>query len=724
MVKSREVTDAERVEIAERKAFGVRRRQRTAEYRRLIRETTPKPLEEQREARRQAMAKASEDERVDIAEQGRLNKERQQQERRYEQRQALEAETVQPLANASSYDTPSSAMVLSKSGDEEAMGDAVAILSNAPATGIPAAPAHYVGKSENGDWLVGIAPGLPGETLVHELGHVRSTDLDAAMKANFDRVAKNIWNAIEDARIDRQEGEWFDKPIWQVHREMLQSELATSGPGITPGDPRYAKATDLILGVLSQVFELDLSKSKHEDVRNTLTAYHQDIAHAVASDSSDESIAVALKIARYYRLEEAATKQEKADKQEAKRSAKKEANEDQRDNGEGVGSPDDAKDEGEKGERGTSADEGDDEGKPEEPNEGADGDSKPGDEPASAGAGQEPEPSPEEQDGESPDSPESPEEARDDEVDKAAERQRDRKEAAERASSDDEARVQQHVKELGDRKDKARQFSNRYSYGAAINPKHPEFSHHEVQLLTHPGYSQPAKQGEQLRVFLEGMPSPIGIPNRSRVGVPTSHAWKLNIGELRVFERRPKQKGRLVVLVDMSGSMGCHCEHCKSPKGYVAWQAALAVSARQPEAEVFGFTSSESTNFIFAIPKGYEPIHTAAWHSIEGKRIGYGNADCTALMWLREHVEGDIANTTCVIISDGHPGHTYPIRCDAIAHARRVAHQMRSEGLRYLSILIDRHDTYDIYPSECRVMLMDDKDIPLLEEPLRFLEQR
>jgi hypothetical protein len=52
----------------------------------------------------------------------------------------------------------------------------------------------------------------------------------------------------------------------------------------------------------------------------------------------------------------------------------------------------------------------------------------------------------------------------------------------------------------------------------------------------------------------------------TRVGNPSSRTWRTRLGDLAVFKRPPDTLGNVVVMTDMSGSMGCGCQRCFSYK--------------------------------------------------------------------------------------------------------------------------------------------------------------
>lgn len=75
---------------------------------------------------------------------------------------------------------------------------------------------------------------------------------------------------------------------------------------------------------------------------------------------------------------------------------------------------------------------------------------------------------------------------------------------------------------------------------------------------------------------------------------------ELRLGNMDVFEIEAETQGRVVVVVDCSGSMHCWCDAGKAMydqqgakpfNGWLAWQIATAIHKQFPDAEVFGYSS-------------------------------------------------------------------------------------------------------------------------------------
>ena len=124
--------------------------------------------------------------------------------------------------------------------------------------------------------------------------------------------------------------------------------------------------------------------------------------------------------------------------------------------------------------------------------------------------------------------------------------------------------------------------------------------------------SVPTPVSEQVRLALQTYASVSNNRDQGlyRRGKPSRHAWKLNNGNLKVFERPPKMLGHVSILMDISSSMGCWCEKCnpkrRTNRSYLAWQVAVALGKLHPTVEVFAFTSRP---LILAVVWKRESIH-------------------------------------------------------------------------------------------------------------------
>lgn len=129
----------------------------------------------------------------------------------------------------------------------------------------------------------------------------------------------------------------------------------------------------------------------------------------------------------------------------------------------------------------------------------------------------------------------------------------------------------------------------------------------------------------------------MGLSNRHRYGMVTSDIWKLKrLGDTKVFGKSMKKSGRLLVMVDLSGSMGYGYD--ETDNGYLAYQTSTAIAEAFPNAEVYGFNSDYQNCYVYPIEHGFMLGKKAV---AEGFRHG-GNTDCSALLFLEQKLQGNM----------------------------------------------------------------------------------
>ena len=187
----------------------------------------------------------------------------------------------------------------------------------------------------------------------------------------------------------------------------------------------------------------------------------------------------------------------------------------------------------------------------------------------------------------------------------------------------------------------------------------------------------------------------------------TSDIWKLKrLGDTKVFGKSMKKSGRLLVMVDLSGSMGYGYD--ETDNGYLAYQTSTAIAEAFPNAEVYGFNSDYQNCYVYPIEHGFMLGRKAVG---EGFRHG-GNTDCSALLFLEQKLQGEYADSMAVMISDGSPNPPSPFeRRHLHSHTKQVAYRLYEQGLRYVSVLIGRYTDDTYYPSDVSVRLNSVEDI-------------
>ncbi len=208
-------------------------------------------------------------------------------------------------------------------------------------------------------------------------------------------------------------------------------------------------------------------------------------------------------------------------------------------------------------------------------------------------------------------------------------------------------------------------------------------------------------------------------------GQPSRHAWKLNQGNLRVFEQPPKQKGHISILVDISGSMGCWCHKClgskrvSNHKAFLTWQVAAALGQLHPTAEVFAYSSQNGEDRVPGMSTAIYPVR-AGHQPVACGRDGMlgGTPTCAAMLWFKEHISQRPSNTTAIIITDGGPE---PCGPDHKPHVDVIAMDMLNAGFKFGTVFIGGGRYLNI-PSEVSINISSYDDISNIQTLLDAIE--
>lgn len=206
-----------------------------------------------------------------------------------------------------------------------------------------------------------------------------------------------------------------------------------------------------------------------------------------------------------------------------------------------------------------------------------------------------------------------------------------------------------------------------------------------------------------------------GYASRHRSGYPTPDLWQLKrLGNTKVFGKAPKKSGKLLMLVDASGSMGDG--YHESDNGYLAYQASSAIAEAFPNAETYAFNSSDRQCYIYPLQNGFMLGKQA---KIEGFRHG-GNTDCSALLFMEQMMLGQFQDSLAVIISDGSPNSPSPLDNSHLrSHTRNVSYRLHDQGLRFVSVLVGGYEDSSYYPSDVTVQLRNVADMQKVGEAIQ-----
>lgn len=658
-------------------------------------------------------------------------------------------------------------------------------------TGIPVSPVESHGKhmlevyapqggtsAKPVSARIHVTPGLAGEANVHELSHGKWTGFEGLPSQLREGIGQTVWNLIEDARISKRASEWFNKPVLAVQTADIKTGLSIQNPsevwaalsheiaarafGIKPNEHKFTSATTAVTELGSEIDEA----ADSDDPRKAITVTMRVLKYVEMLEDAQREKERVEQLGRNVKAEQArrAERAEQAEKEAAGQKADEPNEGKSYDEGQedGDAQPDDgpegeneedepsdgeydvpdgaaaSKDEDESDESDGSGDEDDtDEGS--EGDGDAEGDADSSDDVDGTGSGLTGNPA-------GSDTRETPSPSAPAEVGEGGEAEvetptlKDLDKVTKRATNKAEADFDKY-EETKERALTEAEAGSRFAFGRHLAPDNPLYHGHEVT-----GWPTVERDTidhaleDRMKLALGGMPDEMDIPKKSYTGSVTPDVWKLNTGNAKVFAKAPKSNNRLVMLVDMSGSMlfptGGEIQrnhvlaHGRETGGYIAWQVVAAIEQQYPDVEVFGFWTGRASNHLIRLPQGKRPRwpqDDPSWtpqaaYSIRGRAgaMTGGNADCTALLWLREYLGGDMATTTAIVVSDGHPagGH---VACNEVEHAKAVAHQMRDDGIRYASILIGYDDTSEIYPAELKTVMYDSEDFDKIKDLFGFL---
>ena len=210
------------------------------------------------------------------------------------------------------------------------------------------------------------------------------------------------------------------------------------------------------------------------------------------------------------------------------------------------------------------------------------------------------------------------------------------------------------------------------------------------------------------------------MSSRHRQGQPTADIWQIKkLGNTKIFGKTPHRSGELIIMIDNSGSMGV--VDVEGERGYLAYQVAGAIQESFPNAQTYGFNSTDEECFIYPIPNG-------TYLGISAEREGYrqaGNSDCSALLYMEQLINNNYSDSIAVIISDGSPASPSPYSRNHLhSHTKNVAHRLHAQGLKFVSVLVGGYDDDYYYPNDCKVLLNSVKDIHSVGEAIHAIGTR
>ena len=218
----------------------------------------------------------------------------------------------------------------------------------------------------------------------------------------------------------------------------------------------------------------------------------------------------------------------------------------------------------------------------------------------------------------------------------------------------------------------------------------------------------------KLRSMLDSYTEPIAPVKVARHGrFDGRKITKLQQGNTNVFTARHRTRGPVIIMVDGSSSMGCHCDRHFQPSGYhakpgeriavedrlnragAAWQLARSIARAVGDAEVYAFTAN-------ARPTTIAPIK----HDMQARcmmdGLNGGTPLCSAMVWLANRVK-DSQHATVLFITDGAGAGCPAGVTEPPSHTYQVASQMHNSGVDFIAIQLG--DFADSFPSDILIKI-------------------
>jgi hypothetical protein len=218
-------------------------------------------------------------------------------------------------------------------------------------------------------------------------------------------------------------------------------------------------------------------------------------------------------------------------------------------------------------------------------------------------------------------------------------------------------------------------------------------------------------------------------------GQPSRHAWKLNLGNTRVFQQPPKLQGHISMLIDISSSMGCWCPACQAQRidrrtgrarydnAFLAWQVAATLGQLHPNAEVFAYSSptrnigGNMQTAVYPLPAGHQP---ALCGNTSNEIACGGTPTCAAMLWFKEHLSQRPDSTTAIIITDGAPN-----GCGDMGsghHVELIGEEMMSMGMKFGTVFLGG-GRYLNLPTEVSVNISNVEQLRDIQPLLTLLDE-
>ena len=194
------------------------------------------------------------------------------------------------------------------------------------------------------------------------------------------------------------------------------------------------------------------------------------------------------------------------------------------------------------------------------------------------------------------------------------------------------------------------------------------------------------------------------------IGMPSQKTWQLSYGNTRVFTQRAKTRGRIGVLIDISGSMGCACVECynqePNSRAALAYIAAKTFAELDNDAIVAAYCGTDE---IYRLTPGKTLTHKAY------QATGGATPTCVALEWLEKAMESELGDAFCVLITDGLPNVCGAGYAPSV-HTDEIANRMHNAGMKFGCVIIGRGNRVGGLPNPVTARLRNQSDLGNLQQ--------
>lgn len=209
---------------------------------------------------------------------------------------------------------------------------------------------------------------------------------------------------------------------------------------------------------------------------------------------------------------------------------------------------------------------------------------------------------------------------------------------------------------------------------------------------------------------------------RDIYGEPTPRVWEIRHGKMRVFQRRSRTQGQVIVMVDCSGSMGCDCKTHRtdrqygkgvySSRGFVAWVVANIISDRFHNTQVYAWNGTHSV-VVAPVERGHRPVCR------EFGIDGIGTPTCSALLYMQSLLQRE-DRAVGILITDGEPENPHTSTMANRNHTKFIAQHLRDRGVR-LGI-VEIGPGLNLFPADVRVQVNNIDQIENIQPLLDYIQ--